>query len=66
MQFLLGAVASTFVFEQLFFIILRHIIYDMGAKSSAQRERFLPDFANCVRGCSQFSPNCCAFAVECD
>ena len=33
-------------------------IYKMEGKSSAQRERFLPDFANCVHVYSRFSLNC--------
>ena len=40
-------------------MILRHIIYNMGAKSSAQRERFLnPMFPN---GVQVF--NRCAFTI---
>ena len=48
-------------------MILRHIIYNLRAKSSAQRERFFYlDFVNCVHVCSRFSPKCSTFTEECD
>ena len=50
--------------------ILRHKMYNLGAKSCTQHERFLIQFfaelVNCIHFSSRVSTSCSIFALECD